>query len=75
MALLNHLDRTRQVLTHAQPRHDDWQPPPRKRADGDLVLDVTQLSAASTSGTQNAHIKQLLEQQVFLLPAERIGRV
>jgi hypothetical protein len=75
VSLLDHLDGARQMLAHPQPCHDNRQPPPCKSADCDFVLDVAQLSPASASGAQDAHIEQLLEQHVLLLPAEGIGGV
>ena len=75
MPLLNHLNRARQMLAHAQPRHNHRQPPPCKCTHSDLVLDVTQLSSSSTTRTQDTHIEQLLEQQILLFPAEWVCRV
>lgn len=68
MALLNHGDGSLQMLGHPEARHDDGQPPPGERRDGDAILDRAELRG----GRQDAHVVQLVQQELFGFPADGV---
>lgn len=65
MALLDELRGGLDRLGHAQARHDDGQAAAGKGADGDVVLHGGELGG----GGEDAHVVELVEEQLFVLAA------
>ena len=63
VALLHHLGRSLHRLGHAQPRHDDGEPPPREGRHCGAVLDGRELRRAR----EDAHVVELLEEEGLVL--------
>lgn len=68
MALLDHSDSGPEVLGHAEAGHDDGEAAAGEGGDGDAVLDGAELGG----GRQDAHVVQLVQQQLFGLPAHGV---
>lgn len=56
------------MLGHAQPGHDDGQPPPRQRRDGHAVLHRAELRRRR----QDPHVVQLVQQELLGLAADGV---
>ena len=68
VALLDKLDSISDSLRHLESVEHHWEPPPAHSAHCDLVFQVADLGL----GGQDAHVVQLLQQQLLVLVAERV---
>jgi hypothetical protein len=73
MTLLDERCRCDKMRCHTKPLHDNGQPPPAHAGNGDFVFNIAQLPAARF--IQQAHVKQLFQQQIFVGPPKRIGGI
>ena len=68
VALLDELDGGLDGLGHLEAGHDDGEAAAGEGGDGDAVLDGAELGG----GRQDAHVVQLVQQQLFGLPAHGV---
>ena len=75
MSLFHELDRSGQMIRHAQPDHHDADSSSCKRGDGELVFDVAKFAFAASACTEDTQVEEFTEEEVFVFLPDGVGRV